>query len=53
VSYNCRKKASCWKHEMHIQAVIERIKRAFEKGETELMLTSFPATSAPTGAGRS
>jgi hypothetical protein len=28
----------------HVQAVIERIQRAFERGETELMLTSFPSS---------
>jgi hypothetical protein len=28
----------------HIEAVIDRIKRAFERGETELMLTSFPSS---------
>ena len=27
----------------HIQTVIHRIKRAFERGETEIMLTSFPS----------
>ncbi|MCW3474669.1 hypothetical protein [Limobrevibacterium gyesilva] len=27
----------------HIQIVLDRIKRAFERGETELMLTSFPS----------
>lgn len=26
-----------------VQAVVERIRRAFEKGETELLLTSFPS----------
>jgi hypothetical protein len=29
--------------DMHRVAVIERIKRAFERGDTELMLTAFPS----------
>ena len=28
----------------HVQAVLDRIKRAFERGETELLLTSFPSS---------
>ena len=27
----------------HVQIVLDRIKRAFERGETELLLTSFPS----------
>lgn len=30
--------------ESHIEAVFGRIRRAFERGETELMLTSFPSS---------
>jgi hypothetical protein len=29
--------------EAHVQAAMNRIKRAFERGETEIMLTSFPS----------
>lgn len=36
----------------HVEAVIGRIKRAFERGETELMLTSFPSSFC-TDSGRS
>lgn len=32
-----------------VQAVIERIKLAFDKGETELMLTSFPSSFCTDG----
>jgi hypothetical protein len=28
----------------HVTAVLDRIRRAFERGETELMLTSFPSS---------
>jgi hypothetical protein len=30
--------------EEHVQAVLMRVKRAFERGETELMLTAFPSS---------
>jgi hypothetical protein len=33
----------------HIEAVIRRIKRAFERGENELMLTSFPSSFCSDG----
>src|SRR5689334_777053 len=33
----------------HVQAVVERIKRAFDRGETELMLTSFPSSFCTDG----
>src|SRR5579872_2459183 len=28
----------------HVQAILNRIKRAFDRGETELMFTSFPSS---------
>lgn len=30
--------------ETHIEAVFDRIRRAFERGDTELLLTSFPSS---------
>jgi hypothetical protein len=33
----------------HVQAVLARIKRAFDNGETELMLTSFPSSFCSDG----
>ena len=35
--------------EAHVEAVIDRIKRAFDRGETELMLTSFPSSFCTDG----
>jgi hypothetical protein len=35
--------------ETHVQTVIERIRRAFDRGETELMLTSFPSSFCADG----
>ena len=35
--------------ETHVQTVIERIRRAFDRGETELMLTSFPSSFCTDG----
>lgn len=35
--------------ESHVQTVIERIRRAFDRGETELMLTSFPSSFCADG----